>query len=174
MQVSWCAFLLSLFASCRRKNPGHPRRRDAHSYSSGNDADGGRTSLREKHVPTAWISKVRIWNFPEYSLILFFEGPGNVSSRLTICRKKSLMLAEAAQYVSRYLPKGCSVVGSKLSNDSQPVVFKSSNPLNYNLRGGWMSYPDWYYLDFHNARLREEINAKVLLGAIHKGVRARP
>lgn len=123
----------------------------------------------KKHIPTSWASKGRIWNFPEYSLILFFEGPGNVSTRLTICRKKSLTLAEAAQFAATYLPKGYSVVRSKLSNESQPVVFKSSNPLNHHSTGAWTNRPDWYCLDFHNARPREEIDAKALLGAIQKG-----
>lgn len=124
----------------------------------------------KKHFPTSWASKGQIWNFPEYSLILFFDGPGNVSSRLTVCKTKSLTLAEAAQYASKHLPKGYSVVRSKLSNDSQPVVFKSSNPLNGSSTGGWTSRSGWYCLDFHNARPKEEMEAKDLLDAIQEGV----
>lgn len=105
----------------------------------------------KKHLPTSWPSSGRIWNFKDHSIIVYFQGPGKVASRLSVVDgRRAMTLTEAGRYMMNYLPKGYSVVRERTSNVSQPVAFESENPLNLTSTGGWTSKPGWYCLDFSN------------------------
>lgn len=122
----------------------------------------------KKHIPTSWPSKGRIWHFKDYSLILYFSGPGNVSKELAICSVKRMSLNEAIQYAMKHLPKGYSVIRERSSNVSQQVVFESDNPLDQTSSGKWTSKDGWYCLDFSNAPLKASSKSVELLWAVRE------